>query len=69
MCTMDAIQCPDGAWVNERGAIMPEMAIRLEMAFKPSADHWLALQAAYDLWQARQHSADIHVDPVELDAA
>ena len=55
--------------INERGAITPEMAIRLEKAFKPSADHWLAMQAAYDLWQARQHSNDIHVTPIELDAA
>ena len=30
---------------NGRGAITPEMAVRLELAFsKPSADHWLRLQ-------------------------
>lgn len=49
---------------NGRGAITPEMAVRLELAFsKPSADHWLRLQNAYDLWQARQHEAEYHVQP------
>jgi addiction module HigA family antidote len=47
-----------------RGAITPEMALRLELVFKkPSADHWLRLQNAYDLWQSRQHKSDLHVLP------
>jgi hypothetical protein len=51
--------------VNDRGVVTPEMALRLEMTFgKPNAAHWLRLQNAYDLWQARQHCADIHVTPV-----
>ena len=42
--------------LNGKGAITPEMAIRLELAFgKPSAAHWLRLQNAFDLWQTRQH--------------
>jgi len=50
--------------LNGRGAITPEMALRLELAFKkPAADHWLRLQNAYDLWQSRQHQADLHVEP------
>ena len=50
--------------INERGAITPEMALRLELVFKePSADHWLQLQTQYDLWQTRQHSEDIVVAP------
>ncbi len=50
--------------LNGRGAITPEMALRLELAFKkPSADHWLRLQNAYDLWQFRQHEADLQVRP------
>ena len=37
--------------LNARGCITPEMAMRLELAFKkPSADHWLRLQNAYGLW-------------------
>jgi addiction module HigA family antidote len=50
--------------LNGRGAITPEMALRLELVFKkPSADHWLRLQNAYDLWQSRQKKSDLHVLP------
>ena len=52
--------------LNGRGAVTPQMALRLEMTFgKPNAAHWLRLQNAYDLWQARQQSATIHVTPIE----
>jgi addiction module HigA family antidote len=48
--------------LNGRGALTPEMAVRLELVFsKPSADHWLRLQCAYDLWMARQREADLQV--------
>jgi len=50
--------------LNGRGAITPEMALRLELVFKkPSADHWLRLQNAYDLWRSRQNKSDLHVLP------
>ena len=56
--------------LNGRGVVTPEMALRLEMTFgKPNAAHWLRLQNAYDLWQTRQHRADIHVTPVETRVA
>jgi len=46
--------------LNERGAITAEMAMRLELAFgKPKAEQWLRLQAAYDLYQARIHKAEL----------
>jgi len=52
--------------LNGRGAITPEMALRLELVFKkPSADHWLRLQNAYDLWQSRQNKSDLHVQPYQ----
>ena len=36
--------------LNGKGAITPEMPLRLELVFgKPSADHWLRLQNTYDL--------------------
>ena len=55
---------------NGRGAITPEMAVSLELAFsKPSADHWLRLQNAFDLWQARQHQTEYHVLPFRLQTA
>jgi len=40
--------------VNQRAGISPEMAIRLDKAFGGTAEAWLALQAAYDLAQARK---------------
>ena len=50
--------------LNGRGAITPEMALRLELVFhKPSADHWLRLQNSYDLWQSRQNESELHVRP------
>ncbi|MFZ5764054.1 MAG: HigA family addiction module antitoxin [Thermodesulfobacteriota bacterium] len=49
--------------VNCQGGITAEIAIRLEMAFKPSAESWLRHQIAYDLWQARQ-KVNFHVKPI-----
>ena len=40
--------------VKGRGALTPEMAVRLARAFSTSPESWLAHQAAYDLWQLRQ---------------
>ena len=55
--------------LNGKGAITPEMALRLELVFgKPSADHWLRLQNAFDLWQARQYQSSLHVSPYNLAA-
>ena len=56
--------------LNGRGAITPEMAVRLELAFKkPSADHWLRLQNAYDLWNSRQNKSNLKVQPYQLNYA
>lgn len=40
--------------VNGNGAITPEMAMRLELAFGATAQSWLGHQAAFDLWQMEQ---------------
>ena len=56
--------------LKRRGTVTPEMAVRLEMTFgKPKAARWLRLQNAYELWQTRQRSADIHLSPIEVHAA
>ena len=56
--------------LNGRGSITPEMAVRLELAFKkPAADHWLRLQNAYDLWEARNHKAKLRVQPYKHEYA
>ncbi len=39
--------------VNGRAAISPELAVRLEAAGLSTARFWMAMQAAYDLAQAR----------------
>ena len=53
--------------LNGRGAITPEMAVRLELAFaKPSAEQWLRLQNAYDLSVLKNQMASLHVQPYEL---
>ncbi|MAZ65520.1 MAG: addiction module antidote protein, HigA family [Kangiellaceae bacterium] len=56
--------------LNGKGVITPEMALRLELAFgKPSADHWLRLQNAYDLWRTRLAQNSLHVSPYNFDVA
>lgn len=47
--------------LNGHAGISPEMAIRLEKAGWSNADHWLRLQTAYDLAQARQREREIKV--------
>lgn len=51
--------------INGQAGISPEMAIRLEKAGWSNADHWLRLQTAFDLAQARQHETAIRVKRYE----
>ncbi len=57
--------------LNGHAAISPEMALRLEQWLGVEnggrADLWIAQQAAYDLWQARQKGVP-HVARVRLAA-
>jgi addiction module HigA family antidote len=53
--------------INGQAGISPEMAIRLEKAGWSNADHWLRLQVAFDLAQARQHAGAIRVRRYEPD--
>ena len=48
--------------LNANAALSPEMAIRIEKAFGPKADHLLRVQMAYDLSQARQRENEIQVE-------
>ncbi len=45
--------------INERGAITPEMALRLSRAFDTTPDFWLNLQKNFDLWQAETESQEL----------
>ncbi len=41
--------------VIERGAVTPEMALRLSRGFNTTPELWLNLQRGHDLWYAEQH--------------
>lgn len=45
--------------VNEIAAVSAEMAVRLEDAFGVSAEFWLDMQKAYDIWKVRR-SGRVH---------
>jgi addiction module HigA family antidote len=47
--------------VNESARVSVEMAIRLSKAFGSTAETWLGMQLAYDLWQARSRAREIQV--------
>ena len=49
--------------INGKASISAEMAIRFEKVGWSNADHWLRVQAAYDLAQARKHEDQIEVVP------
>lgn len=44
--------------INERGAITPDMALRLSRAFDTAPGFWLNLQKNFDLWQAETKSQE-----------
>jgi addiction module HigA family antidote len=47
--------------LNGHAGVSPEMAIRLEKGFGSTAETWLRMQLAYDLWQAEQRAGDLKV--------
>lgn len=49
--------------------VSPEMALRLSKTLGRSAESWLAMQDAYDLWQARQRVDLERVSRLELASA
>jgi addiction module HigA family antidote len=44
--------------LNERGAVTPEMALRLSRAFDTTPEFWLNLQQNFDLWSAARESKE-----------
>lgn len=44
--------------LNEKGAVTPDMALRLARAFDTTPYLWLNLQKNYDLWNAEHASSD-----------
>jgi antitoxin HigA-1 len=54
--------------INERGAITPDMALRLGRAFDTSPGLWMNLQNNYDLWLAENESKEWqNVQPLSPD--
>ncbi len=49
------------ALVNERAGVSIEMAYRLSKAFGSTPDHWMRMQLAFDLAQARELEKTIQV--------
>lgn len=47
--------------LNGHNGVSAEMAIRLEKAGWSTAETWLGVQLAYDLWQAKQRAGTITV--------
>ncbi len=48
--------------VNGKTGVTADMAIRLSIAFGSSAETWLGMQSAFDLWQARNQSESLEVE-------
>ena len=47
--------------LNEKAALSPEMALRIEKAFGPKADHLMRIQLAYDMARARKNAGQLQV--------
>lgn len=45
--------------LNGHSGISPEMAVRLSIVFKPSAESWMRQQMEYDLWHAEKKRKDL----------
>ena len=55
--------------IKQKSGVSPEMALRLSKALGRSPESWLAMQDAYDLWQAKKHIKLNKVNKVTLSAA
>lgn len=49
--------------INGKSGISIETALKLEKAFKVSAQYWLDIQQQYEIWKARQ---TVNLDNVEI---
>lgn len=55
--------------LKTQSGVSPEMALRLSKALGRSPESWLAMQDAYDLWQAKKHIELDSVQKVQINAA
>ncbi len=54
--------------LNMKAGVTADMALRLEAWLGTSAEMWLGMQSAWDLWQAERHSRQHGVKPIRLAA-
>ncbi|MGV6989821.1 HigA family addiction module antitoxin [Testudinibacter sp. P80/BLE/0925] len=54
--------------LHERAPVSANLAYRLELAGVSSADLWLKLQAAYDIWQLKTAPQPLQIKPLNLAA-
>ena len=54
--------------INESAAITAEMAVRLEAAFGISAEFWLDMQKAFDIWKVKQSGRVIGIRRISHEA-
>lgn len=47
--------------LNEKAGLSPQLALRIETAFGPKAEHLLQMQIAYDIAQVRCHDGGIRM--------
>ncbi len=47
--------------LNQKAALSPEMALRIEKAFGPKADHLMRIQLSYDMARARAQADKLQV--------
>jgi addiction module HigA family antidote len=47
--------------LNGGSGLTAEMALPLSQAFGSTPEHWLRVQLAYDLWQAKRRTEKLHV--------
>lgn len=55
--------------LRKKSGISPEMALRLSKALGRSPESWLAMQDAYDLWEAKKRVKLSSVSKVNINAA
>jgi len=55
--------------IKMQSGVSPEMALRLSKALGRSPESWLAMQDAYDLWQAKKRVKLDDVHKININAA
>ena len=55
--------------LNGDSNVSPEMALRLSKALGRSAESWLSMQDAYNLWKARKEVDLRNVKKIDIEAA